>query len=199
MKRHLVKVTQVLSIPLFNALLLVAVARRNIQLEVDDINQEYKYVIVSNHRGAPDPFVIGYGLGSRMTYKITPVRFFTQNRFFRNPLLIPFLHAYGCFPARHEVGKDSGLKFGIKLLRDDQTILIFPEGKVSRFDNAILPKTGVEHLADEQDVLLIPARVRWNRKRGLFKSYSLSVGKPFSGKNMTAEQIMDVVYSLKFS
>jgi lysophospholipid acyltransferase (LPLAT)-like uncharacterized protein len=112
---------------------------------------------------------------------------------------MPLLYVYGCFRARYQIDTNSGLPFGLKLISQGSHLVIFPEGKVGKFDRAILPKTGVEVLANEPNVELIPARVKWNRKRGLWKSYSLAIGKPFSGKNMTAEQIMDVVYSLKFS
>jgi 1-acyl-sn-glycerol-3-phosphate acyltransferase len=199
MQKQLVKIVQVASIPMISLLTTLIVKRRNIQLKLLDITQDKSYVIVANHRGMPDPFIIGYGMRASLVYKITPLRFFTQNRFFKNPLLIPLLVGYGCFPARHETGRNSGINFSLELLKDNQNLVIFPEGKVGKFDRAIFPRTGVEVLANESNVWLIPARVKWSRKRGIFKSYSLSIGKPFSGKNMTAEQIMDVVYSLKFS
>jgi len=175
------------------------IGRRQILFSLEDIDLSKRFVIVANHRGMPDPFIIGYSLPFAYNLRLTPWRFFVQNRFFNNPFLLPFLLGFGCFPARKEVDKKSGLGYGIDLLKDGQNLVIFPEGKVSRFDQRILPKTGVEVLAQMQSVLLVPVRVRWNRKRGLIKSYSLSVGKPFNGKNMTAAQIMDVVYSLKFS
>lgn len=199
MQKRIVKIVQVGSIPFFSLLSAITVNRRKISLGLEDIDTKSNYVIVASHRGMLDPFIIGYGVGPKLVVSVTPLWFFTQNRFFRNPVLHPFLYGYGCFRARHEVGKNSGLNYGIKLIKSGQNLVIFPEGKVSKLDRAILPKTGVEILANLPGIKLIPARVRWNRKRGLLKSYSLSVGKPFSGKNMTAEQIMDVVYSLKFS
>lgn len=76
--------------------------------------------------------------------------------------------------------------------------MIFPEGGVSKVERERKVKTGIQILAQLSNVGLVPVRVRWDRRKGLWKSYSLVIGKPFSGKNMTAEQIMDVVYSLKF-
>lgn len=194
MQKYLIKFTQWITTPLLLLFLFVVVNRQKVSPSIQKLGADGNYVLVANHRGMMDPFVIGYSL----PLKFRPWRFFVQNRFFKNWLLLPFLYVFGCFPARKEPGKKSGLEYGIELINRGQNLVIFPEGKISRFGEKILPKTGVEILAKIPNVAIIPARVNWNRKRLIFKSYSLSIGQPFIGKNMTAEQIMDVVYSLKF-
>lgn len=157
------------------------------------------YILVANHSAAFDPFLITSNLNWNQIRAIFPFFFMTHNRFFRFWPLRLWLYLHGCFPAFEHHSLEYGLGRAMALLSQNHTLLMFPEGKVADTDRAVPPKSGIETLANVPNVQLVPVRVRWERKRGLLKSYSLSVGKPFSGKNMTAEQIMDVVYSLKFS
>ena len=198
MNKQVIKIFQLSIIPLLKLLLLIVGRRKKIEFQPDKIEGNKTYVIVANHSGILDPFVICYNLPILVNFKLTPWWSFTKNSFFKNPLLLPFLSLLGCFPARKIIGKKSGLEYGLDLIGQGQNLVIFPEGKISRFDEKILPRTGVEMLATQPEVRLIPARVKRIRRRWLLRSYSLSVGLPFDGKNMTAEQIMDVVYSLKF-
>lgn len=122
----------------------------------------------------------------------------THSRFFRFWPLRPWLFLHGCFPSHEYRNFGYGLGRAKQLLDQGRTVIIFPEGGVLKPGRHKPPKNGVAVLANQEKTLLIPVRVKWDRNKGLWKSYSLSIGKPFSGKNMTAEQIMDVVYSLKF-
>lgn len=195
---QVIKTVQLFTIPLARLLLWPILGTKSIRLKLSDLDSDFNYVIVANHSGVPDALVVCYSLSTKISIRLAPYRFFTKNVLFRNFLVRPIIILFGCFRARRELNKPSGLDYGISLINSSQTIVIFPEGKVSRLDRKILPRTGVETLAAIPNVKLIPARVKWNRKKGLWKSYSLSVGKPFGAKNMTADQIMDVVYDLKF-
>ncbi len=165
------------------------------------LNPNAGYIIVANHSGSIDPFIITANLPLPYIKAMLPFRFMTANKFFNKVWLWPALFWHGCYPARKTSGrlKDiSGLEYTAKLVNSKTTIMIFPEGRVSRKDRQFPPKRGVEILARTPDVLLIPVRVKWDRSKGFWKSYSMAIGEPFSGENMTAEQIMDVVYGLKF-
>ena len=196
--KQVVRIVQLITIIPARVLLSVIIKSSHDRLLKDHITRNGKYVLVANHSGALDPIVICYSFKFLLSASLTPWRFFVSNKFFNNVFFLPVLYLFGCFRARQEQHRKSGLKYALRLIDNNQNLVIFPEGKVSKFDERILPHTGVETLANYGDVQLIPARVRWNRQKGLWKSYSLAIGKPFSGKNMTAEQIMDVVYSLKF-
>jgi len=156
------------------------------------------YIIAANHSGAIDPFIITANLPWHYILTLTPYRFMTANKFFSRTLLLPFLFALGCYPANKHPRFKSGLEYTQKLIEKRYCIVIFPEGKVSRIDRQYPARKGIEVLVQDSGVEILPVRVKWNRRKGLLRSYSLTVGKPFSGKNMTAEQIMDVVYGLKF-
>jgi 1-acyl-sn-glycerol-3-phosphate acyltransferase len=145
-----------------------------------------------------DPFIICYSLDFSIHRQLAPYAFLVANRFFSYPIVKHVLIALGGFPAKWHKKYPSGLAHTQTLLKKGSTVAIFPEGRISAHDRQFRPKKGVEVLANSQNTLLIPARIKWNRRKGFIKSYSIAVGNPFDGKNMTADQIMDVVYSLKF-
>lgn len=190
-------ITQFVLVAIFKVIGRVVIRRKaNLQLQ---FNENYKYVVYSNHTWIFDPFLICSHLTTKIQHKFFPFRFFVMNRFFdgRNIALRPFLSILGCFPAKWH----SKLKYGIATAEDflikGSTIMIFPEGRISKVGSRLPAKRGIEILARSPRVLLIPVRVKFQRNK-IIHSYSITVGEPFSGKNMTAEQIMDVVYSLKF-
>jgi len=192
----LIKLTELASVSIVRYLWRIIIASKKVE-DWDSSSSSGGYVITANHTAGFDPFVITSNLRWKHVRLLTPYFFMTHNRFFK-PLFRPWFYLHGCFPAFKHPKMDYGISRAEHLLKDGRTVLMFPEGGVSRTDRARLPKTGIEHLVRIDGVKVLPARVRWNRNKKFFRSYSLSIGQPFDAKNMTAEQIMDVVYSLKF-
>jgi hypothetical protein len=57
-------------------------------------------------------------------------------------------------------------------------------------------KWGVAALAREPNVMIIPAHIEW-RRRGWWHGFDVTVGKPFDGSEMTAQEILDQIYALQ--
>ncbi len=193
-----IKYFQWFSWPLFRSAAWLAADDKKIQLKPSQLHNDFTYVIVSNHQGTMDPFVVCYSFNRELDKTLVPIHFFTANRFMKKPILTQWLALMGSFPAQRHDKYPYGLRMAEHLVANGQTVMIFPEGKVSQTDRHHKPKHGVEVLARMPDVRLIPARVQWDRNKGFLKAYSLAVGRPFNGSKMSAEQIMDKVYSLKF-
>lgn len=87
------------------------------------------YLIIANHRGWIDPFVISCCLPARTVFKITPVTYMTKNIFYDSPLR-PLLWISGAYPARNPKGKHSlfGVDGSVQLLQNGFSVFIFPEG-----------------------------------------------------------------------
>lgn len=87
------------------------------------------YLIVSNHRGWIDPFVVSCCLPARTVFKITPVTYMTKNIFY-DSLLRPLLWISGAYPARNPKNKHSlyGVDGSVRLLQNGFSVFIFPEG-----------------------------------------------------------------------
>lgn len=194
----IVIITQWILVAIFRVVGLLVIRNRNI--EYFEVNKSKRYIIVSNHRWFVDPYLICTSLYIRQIHKLLPYRFFVLNRFYNGLFVLfrPFLYVSGCFPARWHPRLNYGLTHANHLLESRNTLVIFPEGRVSKKGMPLNPRKGVEVLAQPQDILLIPVHVNLSKRKTDIRRYSISIGQPFSGKNMTAQQIMDVVYSLKF-
>ncbi len=184
--------------PLYGLIARAMMRKKKLLLRPKDIDLTKKYVFVVNHQGLPDFFVVFFGMPANIHHLIGPYRFFIANRFFRNSILRWILLSFGGFPAKKHSSLEWGISAAKHAMERGETVVIFPEGKVSLIDRAYPPKRGVEFLANEPDVMIIPTRVKWNRAKGYLNSYYLAVGRPFDGHGMKATQIMDHVYDLKF-
>jgi len=192
-----IKYYQFFLIPLFKLVLAVAIKDKSIHLKAGDLKDGKKYIFVSNHRSLMDAFYICYSMSFDIHKRLGPYRFFLANRFLDNLFLSKPLLAFGSFPAKRHERYPYGLRMAENLLGNNETVVIFPEGKIARVDKQHEPRHGVEVLAKMPDVQLIPVRVDWQRDKGFVNSYRLSIGRPFDGSDMTARQIMDKVYGLK--
>lgn len=118
------------------------------RVDTKSVKQEYLhnqgYLIVANHSGAFDPFIICGGLPIRTILKILPVAFMTHNAFYDSPLR-PLLWLSGCFPARDPYGRHKifGVEGSLRLLEQGYSICIFPEGTRRRSVYRIPAKSGV--------------------------------------------------------
>lgn len=198
LNRLLVIITQIFLVSIFRLSSWYIVKR--IYSEKFKTDASTKYIMYSNHRWTLDPFLVCSNLQLAELFKLMPFRFFVKNRFYEgmNILLRPILMASGCFPAKWHSRLKYGLTTAEEYLYSNNTVVIFPEGKVSKTGLRLPARRGIEVLANIPDTELIPIKVHRERKILLYKSYSIVYGKPINGRNMTAEQIMDVVYSLKF-
>ena len=101
----------------------------------DVLTAKQGHLIVANHRGALDPFIICGALPTKSILKILPLAFITYNGFYDSPLR-PLLWISGCYPARNpkEKHKLYGVDGTLELIRQGYTICFFPEGTRLRQD-----------------------------------------------------------------
>ncbi len=184
--------------PLYGFIARRMMKSEKLMLNINDLNKNSHYVFTVNHQGAPDFFVVFFGMPGRIHRQIGPYRFFIANKFFKNPLTRWLALSFGGFPAKKHPKYQYGIAAAKHAMNCGESVVIFPEGKVSQVDRQHKPKQGVAILAKEPDTFIIPVRVKWHRDKGIFNSYDVAIGKPFNGSKMSAEEIMDKVYSLKF-
>lgn len=106
-------------------------------------------LFVSNHQSKVDPFLILACLPPRDYLRTIPVRFPLTEDFFSskylNPRLFPILTILGCFSAGSTTYTKMHTVFYIrKLLKQNKTIMIFPEGKISTEISILDFKKGVD-------------------------------------------------------
>ena len=143
-----------------------------------------RYLIVANHRSAIDPYLILATLPFDSFKALLPIRFFTANIFLKRWWQRVFLMAFGSFRAYSVEGKVSGVKGGLYLSDQGQSLLIFPEGKRNRHNSKVELKIGAAYLAQRRDFMILPVFINYFRGKT-----NVNWGRPFKidGKMKTKD------------
>lgn len=191
----MVIVTQILTWIIVQPILPMFIRKRSIALQVSDVEHRKDTLISANHQSRIDPFLVVCILPFRTFIKLLPYRFFAYNGLFNTPLR-PFLLLHGCFPASTHPKWSSGIGAAEHLLRDKQTVFIFPEGK--RVSYASKPaRSGVGIIAQNNPNLrLIPVNILWTAP-GWWRKCEVTIARPESVKGLNASDILDRTYSLR--
>lgn len=131
-----------------------------------------RLVICANHRGLADPIwaIFGLRLG-RMP------RIMAKKEAMQVPILGPFLNAIGVFGVDRSGADVSAVKTGLKCLREEQALLVFPEGTRVRPGKVVEPKRGALLLAARTDSPVLP--VYLSTKRFPFGPMRCVIGEPY--------------------
>lgn len=133
-----------------------------------------RYLIVANHRRKIDPYLILSTLPFNSFTKIFPIRFFTANIYLNHYWQRIFMLPFGCFRAYSIEGKLSGVQGGLILSDRNQTLFIFPEGKLVTNDEKPKLKPGIGRLIKARNFKIIPVFIKYSNR----ETYVLW-GKPF--------------------
>jgi 1-acyl-sn-glycerol-3-phosphate acyltransferase len=110
------------------------------------------YRFSSNHVSFLDPTTVGWAFGREMYY-------LGRKDLFRPPVLSWFLPMCNVLPIDRDGGDITGLRRIIKMLKDGESILIFPEGTRSP-DGQLQPaEPGAGLIAIKAGVPILPVRV----------------------------------------
>jgi len=140
-------------------------------------------IIVYNHCSMLDPFVVMASIPS--SSKIAPIHFAVWYKHFYKLYFFPFLLLSGAFPVKQGVGLEEALKSAIKVLNNNGTVGIAPEGKRRHFGRPRKGRRGSAFLALKTNSPLLPFYIEGTlglspsefflRKRKI----TLVIGKPF--------------------
>lgn len=173
----------------FRLLIVNGLTRHGKPSDILDDKQKAR-IVYANHQSRADPFLVCASLPFRTFLGLVPFRFFVFNPYFRGVGTKTFLTLFGGFRAKHHPQKPHGLDFARGLLRDGQTIVIFPQGKRTREPIA---KSGIAVLGRELEALFLPVYLDWPSR---FDCHVV-LGPPFEGdESADAHHYMDIVYRL---
>jgi 1-acyl-sn-glycerol-3-phosphate acyltransferase len=122
-------------------------------------------LMLANHQAVFDPALIGISCRRRMHYV-------ARDTLFKAPLLGSFLRSLDTIPIQRDGMAFSGIKETLRRLRDQELVLLFPEG-TRTFDGELQPlKPGFVALARRARVPLFPVAIEggfqaWPRWRFL--------------------------------
>ncbi len=189
-----IRLCQLITYGMARLLLRLIPNRITIKIKPGDLKPGFCYVIAANHQSMLDPFVICSCLPYPVWSLLRSFRFMAYNALFKKQPLRSILLSLGSFPASAHTQYASGLNAAMSFLAQGQTVVIFPQGERRPLKGRA--RTGVRVLADLPKVVVIPARIEWQRQGRWRRSFTLVVGRPALEQNSTAQQILDRIYRL---
>jgi 1-acyl-sn-glycerol-3-phosphate acyltransferase len=154
---------------------------------------EGRVLVCSNHQSSLDPPLIGMALDRRLN-------FLAKQSLFKIPLFKYLIRYLDAIPIDREGASLSGIKETLRRLKQDEAVLIFPEGTRSR-DGKLNPlKTGFVAVARRSKAPLVPVAIDgayqcWPPSRSFPWPHPVAivVGKPIVAEEfeqMTDEELL---------
>jgi 1-acyl-sn-glycerol-3-phosphate acyltransferase len=99
-----------------------------------------------------------------------------KEELFKNPILKWLAKVFGVFPVKRDGSDIQAIKISLSLLKNNNLLLIFPEGTRNGIDKGVKLRNGAVTLAIKAKVPVIPVGVKGNFK--IFRKVILNYGKP---------------------
>ncbi|MFA5410484.1 MAG: lysophospholipid acyltransferase family protein [Candidatus Omnitrophota bacterium] len=111
------------------------------------------FILAGNHISYLDPVVIGVAVPRKLNY-------LAKRELFRNRASSWFFSKLHIFPIKRDSADISALKEALRRVRNDEGLVLFPEGSRRLDSSSAEAEPGVGFLAAKLDVPVIPAFVR---------------------------------------
>ena len=144
----------------------------------ENIPKKGGFIIASNHLSYLDPPAVG--VAARR-----PLNYMARHDLFKNQFFSWVFHKCHAFPVKRDSADLSALKTALRVLKNGQGLLLFPEGsrQVNGFSDD--PQPGIGFLAVKSNVPVIPSFVRGTdyalpkgAKKIKFTPISVTFGEP---------------------
>lgn len=150
-------------------------------------------VICPNHTTAGDPFYVVFAFGQKY-----PMRAMAKIQIMRVPLIGWLLSKAGVFGVDRGAADMKAVKTALKVLKDGDKLLMFPEGTRVHEGEHVEAKTGAALFAARTGVPLLPVYIQ--PKKRLFRFNTVVIGEPympsFAGRKPTAEELQAIAHDL---
>jgi 1-acyl-sn-glycerol-3-phosphate acyltransferase len=136
-------------------------------------------LIVSNHASYLDPTTVAWCVGREMFY-------LGRKTLFKPPIMNWLLPMCNVIPIDRDGGESSGLRKIIRMLRNGDAVLLFPEGTRTPDGTLQAPEPGAGLVALKSGVPILPTRIfgsfeclSRHQKRLRFGKMRVVIGKPY--------------------
>lgn len=154
----------------------------------ENIPKEGGVILAFNHKSNWDPVMAG------ITCK-RHIRFMAKEELFKNPVFGGLIKCLGAFPVHRGSGDVGAIKSSLKILKDGNVMLMFPEGHRIKNNKKVKAKPGVALIAQRAQIPVVPVgisgRYAWMHK------ITVTYGKPISfeeyyGQKLDSEKIQSL-------
>ena len=161
--------------------MLVIIVYRPKIVGAENIEEGKPALICPNHVHALDSVVIVL-----MNKRI--IRVLAKESLFKNPILRWLASIFGVYPVKQGNKSMESMKISLKLLKNNELLLIFPEGTRNGMAKGAKPKDGAIKLAAKSNASIVPVGVQGNFKP--FRQIKVNIGKPIY-YDLTKEELND--------
>ena len=169
----------------------------------ENIAPDGALIVYGNHQSIMDIFCLNLAFGNRK------IIFMAKNSLFKIPIIKSVVKAYGAFPVDRSRADLSAIKNALRVLKEGKTLGIFPEGTRIASESDSDAKGGIAMIAEKTKATLQPVRIIYKRKKMIFNSMTVIIGKSFSYSDIEIPEdsedlrkaagkiLMEKVYELK--
>lgn len=136
---------------------------------IENIPEE-NYILAGNHKSMWDVILLANSIP-------TNIRFMGKKELFDNKITKSFFSKVVAFPVDRDNIDINAIKTSLRLLKDGETIGVFPEGTRNKTKAITLPfKEGVTRIATKTNKVIVPFGIDGDYKLG--KTINLNIGEP---------------------
>lgn len=149
--------------------LLVLIVYRPKIVGLENIEEGKAALICPNHVHALDSAVIV------LTNK-RKINVLAKEELFKNRFVRWLANIFGIYPVKKQNRSMESIKVSLKLLKNNELLMIFPEGTRNGMAKGVKAKDGAVKLAIKANVPIIPVGIQGDFK--FFKKIKVNIGKP---------------------
>lgn len=137
----------------------------------ENIPQNTAAIICPNHVHALDSAVI-------VVMSKRKINVLAKEELYKNGFVCWVASVFGIYPVKKGKKSLESMKISLKLLKNNELLMIFPEGTRNGMAKGVKPKDGAVKLALRASVPIIPIGIEGDFK--LFRKVKVKIGKPIS-------------------
>lgn len=135
----------------------------------ENIPKNTAAIICPNHVHALDSAVI-------IAMSKRKINVLAKEELFKNRFLCWIADLFGIYPVKPNSKSMESIKISLKILKNNELLMLFPEGTRNGLAKGVKPKDGAIKLAIKADVPIIPVGMQGNFK--VLKKVKVNIGKP---------------------
>lgn len=135
----------------------------------ENIPKDGAFIMCSNHTSMSDPIFM-------ITVFDRQIHFMGKSELFKNPIVGGVLRAAGAFPVERGKGDVSAISLAEDILRSNEILGIYPEGRRYKTGAPRKAKSGVAHIAITTKADIVPVSVYRKGSYNWFKKTTIRIG-----------------------
>ncbi|MCM8766355.1 MAG: 1-acyl-sn-glycerol-3-phosphate acyltransferase [Candidatus Omnitrophica bacterium] len=160
----------------------------------EHLPREGPYIIAANHLSFLDPVALGLVTRKKLN-------FLAREDLFNNRIFALLIRSLGAIPLKREYQDIGALRQGIRILKKNKILVVFPEGKRALNGELGKPLLGVGFLAQQTKVKVVPVYLKGTDLAlpvgACFirlKQISAWIGKPVEPDSHPVEKIVELLW-----